>query len=153
MTRNGEPEAVLLSVDDLEGLEMTLEILGDSESSARISESLSALGRGAAGADLATRRAVRDSFPACGAAGVLSSTARIGSRRGHRVLRQRSCSQSPPCGKPFSVHSPGVMAPNEAPTGLCIGSTTPVWWMSMNASRNSDGHRRLRDRSAWSRLR
>jgi antitoxin YefM len=27
LTRNGEPEAVLLSVDDLEGLEMTLEIL------------------------------------------------------------------------------------------------------------------------------
>jgi prevent-host-death family protein len=29
LTRNGEPEAVLLSVDDLEGLEMTLEVLGD----------------------------------------------------------------------------------------------------------------------------
>jgi antitoxin YefM len=29
LTRNGQPEAVLLSVDDLEGLEMTLEILGD----------------------------------------------------------------------------------------------------------------------------
>jgi antitoxin YefM len=27
LTRNGEPEAVLLSVDDLEGLEMTLKIL------------------------------------------------------------------------------------------------------------------------------
>lgn len=57
LTRNGEPEAVLLSVDDLEGLEMTLEILGDSESAARISESLSALGRGEAGVDLATVRA------------------------------------------------------------------------------------------------
>ena len=50
LTRNGEPEAVLRSVADLEGLEMTLEILGDIESSARISESLAALGRGEAGA-------------------------------------------------------------------------------------------------------
>lgn len=57
LTRNGEPEAVLLSVDDLDGLEMTLEILWDSESVARISESLAALGRGEAGADLATVRA------------------------------------------------------------------------------------------------
>ena len=52
-----EAEAVLLSVDDLEeGLEMILEILGDSESVARISESLAALGRGEPGADLATVR-------------------------------------------------------------------------------------------------
>lgn len=57
LTRNGEPEAVLLSVDDLEGLEATLEILGDSEAGARISESLAALERGEPGADLA---AVRD---------------------------------------------------------------------------------------------
>ncbi len=56
LTRNGEAEAVLLSVDDLDGLEMTLEILGDSDSVARISESLAALGRGEAGADLATVR-------------------------------------------------------------------------------------------------
>lgn len=56
LTRNGEPEAVLLSVDDLEGLEMTLEILGDAEAVARISESLTALERGEAGADLATVR-------------------------------------------------------------------------------------------------
>jgi PHD/YefM family antitoxin component YafN of YafNO toxin-antitoxin module len=56
LTRNGEAEAVLLSVDDLEGLEMTLEILGDSESVARISDSLAALSRGEAGADLATVR-------------------------------------------------------------------------------------------------
>ena len=46
LTRNGEPEAVLVSVDDLEGLEMTLEILGDTDAVARISESLAALGRG-----------------------------------------------------------------------------------------------------------
>jgi hypothetical protein len=36
---------------------MTLEILGDSESVARISESLAALGRGEPGVDLATVRA------------------------------------------------------------------------------------------------
>ncbi len=35
---------------------MTLEILGDSESFARISESLAAVGRGEPGADLATVR-------------------------------------------------------------------------------------------------
>lgn len=57
LTRNGEPEAVLVSVDDLEGLEMTLEILGDSDAVARISESLAALGRGEHGVDLATVRA------------------------------------------------------------------------------------------------
>ena len=56
LTRNGEAEAVLLSVDDLEGLEMTLEILGDSDAVARISESLAALGRGEPGADMATVR-------------------------------------------------------------------------------------------------
>jgi prevent-host-death family protein len=56
LTRNGEAEAVLLSVDDLEGLEMTLEILGDTASVARISESLAALGRGEPGADLDTVR-------------------------------------------------------------------------------------------------
>jgi len=52
LTRNGEAEAVLLSVDDLEGMEMTLEILGDSEAAGRISESLAALGRGEPGTDL-----------------------------------------------------------------------------------------------------
>lgn len=57
LTRNGEPEAVLLSVDDLDGLEMTLEILGDSDAVARIGESLSALGRGEEGVDLDTVRA------------------------------------------------------------------------------------------------
>jgi antitoxin YefM len=54
LTRNGQAEAILLSVDDLEGMEMTLEILGDSHAAARISDSLSALSRGEAGADLAT---------------------------------------------------------------------------------------------------
>lgn len=57
LTRNGEAEAVLISVDDLEGLEMTLEILADTQAVARISESLAALGRGEQGVDLATVRA------------------------------------------------------------------------------------------------
>lgn len=57
LTRNDEPEGVLLSVDDIEGLEMTLEILGDSDSVQRISESLRELSRGDAGVDLATVRA------------------------------------------------------------------------------------------------
>jgi antitoxin YefM len=57
LTRNGEPEAVLVSVDDLEGLEMTLEILGDSAAAARITESLAALERGERGVDIATVRA------------------------------------------------------------------------------------------------
>ena len=56
LTRNGKPEAVLLSVDDLEGLEMTLEILSDTDAAARISESLAALGRGEPGAGMATVR-------------------------------------------------------------------------------------------------
>ena len=56
LTRNCETEAVLLSVDDLEGLEMTLEILGDADAVARISESPAALGRGESGTDLATVR-------------------------------------------------------------------------------------------------
>src|SRR5258708_4388163 len=55
LTRNGEAEAGLVSVEDLEGLEMTLEILGDADASARIAETLAALGRGEPGADLATR--------------------------------------------------------------------------------------------------
>ncbi len=56
LTRNGEAEAVLLSVEDLEGLEMTLEILGESDATIRISESLEALERGDPGADLAAVR-------------------------------------------------------------------------------------------------
>jgi antitoxin YefM len=57
LTRNGEAEAVLLSVDDLEGMEMTLEILADTQAAARIAESLAALSRGDKGVDLATVRA------------------------------------------------------------------------------------------------
>ena len=36
LTRNGKVEAVLLSVDDLDALEMTLEILGETDGAARI---------------------------------------------------------------------------------------------------------------------
>jgi antitoxin YefM len=57
ITRNGEPEAVLLSVDDLEGLELTLEILGDAEAVAGIAESLAARQSGERGVDLDTVRA------------------------------------------------------------------------------------------------
>jgi len=56
LTRNGEHEAVLLSVDDLGGLEMTLEILGDTDAVARISESLAVLGRAEPGVDMTTVR-------------------------------------------------------------------------------------------------
>lgn len=56
LTRNGEAEAVLLSVEDLEGLEMTLEILADESSVARITESLTALEGGDSGVDLTTVR-------------------------------------------------------------------------------------------------
>lgn len=57
LTRNGEAEVVMLSVDDLEGLEMTLEILGDTQAAARITESLAALNQGDIGVDLDTVRA------------------------------------------------------------------------------------------------
>ena len=39
LTRDGKPEAVLLSLDDLEGREMTLEILGDTDAVAHPGES------------------------------------------------------------------------------------------------------------------
>ncbi len=49
LTRNGTPEAVLLSVDDLEGLETTLEILADNASVAAITEALSEIEHGERG--------------------------------------------------------------------------------------------------------
>jgi antitoxin YefM len=52
LTRNGEPQAVLLSAEDLESMEMTLEILSDTGAVARIGESLAALRRGEPGAEL-----------------------------------------------------------------------------------------------------
>jgi antitoxin YefM len=57
LTRNGEPEVVLLSVDDFEGLEITLDVLGDLDAVARIADSLAALERGEEGVDLDTVRA------------------------------------------------------------------------------------------------
>ena len=59
LTRNGTPEAVLLSVDDLDGLELTLEVLADAESVAAIAEALGELERGVPGADPAQVRAQR----------------------------------------------------------------------------------------------
>ncbi|MDQ3165193.1 MAG: type II toxin-antitoxin system Phd/YefM family antitoxin [Actinomycetota bacterium] len=56
LTRNGTPEAVLLSVDDLEGLETTLEVLADSGSVASIAESLAEHSRGVLATDVATVR-------------------------------------------------------------------------------------------------
>lgn len=49
LTRNGTPEAVLLSVDDLEGLEATLEVLADSASVAAITEALGEIEHGERG--------------------------------------------------------------------------------------------------------
>jgi len=43
ITRNGKPAAVLVSVDDLEGLEETLEVLRDPDLRAVIQESLAEL--------------------------------------------------------------------------------------------------------------
>jgi prevent-host-death family protein len=57
LARIGEPEAVLLSVEDLDGLDLTLEILSDSAATARIWESLVGLARGEQGMDLAAVRA------------------------------------------------------------------------------------------------
>lgn len=64
VTRNGEAHFVLLSIDDLEGLEITLEVLSDEGAVGRIAESLSSLESGDPGvtvaelrADLARRRA------------------------------------------------------------------------------------------------
>ena len=97
LTRNGQAEAVLLSVDDLEGLEMTLEILGDSESATRISESLAAArpaqtsrrsartwpGAALRAGDRPVPRPVRHPVPACCAQGYHQPTAR--DRRGCRA--------------------------------------------------------------------
>ena len=52
LTRNGAPEAVLLSVDDLEGLEITLEVLADDDSVANIAEALAERAHGDPGTDL-----------------------------------------------------------------------------------------------------
>lgn len=56
LTRNGEPEAVLLSIDDLDGLEITLEALADADAAGRIAEALDALDARDRGVDLDTVR-------------------------------------------------------------------------------------------------
>lgn len=57
LTRNGRPEAVLLSVDDLEGLELTLEVLADEDSVAAIRDGLAELDAGQPGVPLEEVRA------------------------------------------------------------------------------------------------
>lgn len=64
VTRNGEAQFVLISVDDLEGLDITLEVLSDERAVGRIAESLASLESGDPGVtvaelrtDLARRRA------------------------------------------------------------------------------------------------
>ncbi|MGH3939060.1 MAG: type II toxin-antitoxin system Phd/YefM family antitoxin [Pseudonocardiaceae bacterium] len=57
VTRNGEAQFVLVSVDDLEGLEITLEVLSDTEAVGRIAESLASLESGGPGATVAELRA------------------------------------------------------------------------------------------------
>ncbi len=64
LTRNGTPEAVLLGVDDLEGLELTLEVLADNASVAAIAEALAERDRGQAGVDVAELRASLRQRPA-----------------------------------------------------------------------------------------
>jgi prevent-host-death family protein len=56
LTRNGRPEAVLLSVDDLEGLETTLEVLADAASVATIAESLAERAGGIPATDIESVR-------------------------------------------------------------------------------------------------
>lgn len=63
VTRNGQAQFMLVSVSDLEGLEITVDVLADEEAVARIRESLSTLANGDPGAsvddlraDLARRR-------------------------------------------------------------------------------------------------
>lgn len=63
VTRNGEAQFMMLAVDDVEGLEITVEALADTEGAARIAESLRTLAAGEPGvtiedlrADLAARR-------------------------------------------------------------------------------------------------
>lgn len=46
ITRNGRPVAVILSLDDLEGLEETLEVLSDADLMAKIRAGLEAADRG-----------------------------------------------------------------------------------------------------------
>ncbi len=56
VTRNGEAQFVLVSVDDLEGLEITLEVLSDEGAVGRIAESLASLESGDPGVTVAQLR-------------------------------------------------------------------------------------------------
>jgi antitoxin YefM len=63
VTRNGEAQFMLVSIDDIEGLEITVDVLGDEAAVGRIAESLRTLEAGDPGAtvddlraDLAARR-------------------------------------------------------------------------------------------------
>jgi antitoxin YefM len=57
LTRNGRPEAVLVSVDELEGLETTVEVLHDFASVAAIAQSLAERTAGTPATDLEIIRA------------------------------------------------------------------------------------------------
>lgn len=57
VTRNGIPTAVLISPDDLDSLEETLEVMSDPELMAQIRESREALDRGEEGISLEDLRA------------------------------------------------------------------------------------------------
>lgn len=56
VTRNGEAQFVLISIDDLEGLEITLDVLTDQAAVGRIAESLASLRSGDPGATVAELR-------------------------------------------------------------------------------------------------
>jgi prevent-host-death family protein len=60
LTRNGKPAAVLISHEDLEGLEETLALLSDPAAMAQIRESRQALAGGETGTTLADLRATLD---------------------------------------------------------------------------------------------
>jgi len=143
LTRNGEPEAVLLSVDDLDGLEMTLEILGDTEAVARVSESLSALERGEPGVDLATVR--RELARRRHRRVTRASDDRYDLRfqpAARRTISSRLPEPSPPrCSSSATAHwqsartasairclvrSPAATAPAAAPIGSSTASTRPA---------------------------
>lgn len=57
VTRNGEAQFMLVSVDDLEGLEITVDVLADVSAVERIGDSLSSLASGDPGATMADLRA------------------------------------------------------------------------------------------------
>lgn len=57
VTRNGQAQFMLMSIDDVEGLETTIETLADEVSVGRIAESLRTLAGGHSGASLDDLRA------------------------------------------------------------------------------------------------